>query len=126
MGDLVILATRMSAASRSWRASSATSTRPGAPCARPSSRADGSPTSPPPGPWLNRLAGVELELGNATTHVDRATRALGSEAGSLRRTAAELDEQLRRARLIPLDWAFQRLPHALRELERSTGRQADW
>ncbi len=75
--------------------------------------------------WLDRLGDVELELGTATSHVDRATRALGGEAGSLRRTAADLDEQLRRARLLPLDWAFQRLPHALRELERSTGIQAD-
>ena len=68
---------------------------------------------------------MELELGQAAAHVDRASRALSGEAGSLRRAAAELDDQLRRARLIPLDWAFQRLPHALRELERTTGRQAD-
>jgi chemotaxis protein histidine kinase CheA len=77
------------------------------------------------GRWLDRLTEVELELGSAAGHVDRATRALAGEAGSLRRSAGELDEQLRRARLIPLHWAFQRLPHALRELERSTGKQAD-
>jgi chemotaxis protein histidine kinase CheA/ActR/RegA family two-component response regulator len=77
------------------------------------------------GRWLDRLTEVEVELASSAGHVDRATRALGGEASTLRRSAAELDEQLRRARLIPLHWAFQRLPHALRELERSTGKQAE-
>jgi chemotaxis protein histidine kinase CheA/ActR/RegA family two-component response regulator len=76
-------------------------------------------------PLLDRLAESELELGGVAGHLDRATRALAGEAGTLGRTATELDEELRGARLIPLDWAFGRLPHALRELERTTGRAAD-
>ena len=74
---------------------------------------------------LDRLTETEIELGGVSAHLDRATRALAGEAEALRRTATELDEELRRARLIPLDWAFARLPHALRELERTTGRAAD-
>jgi chemotaxis protein histidine kinase CheA len=77
------------------------------------------------GALLDRLTETEIELGGVSAHLDRATRALAGETESLRRTATELDEELRRARLIPLDWAFARLPHALRELERTTQRGAD-
>jgi chemosensory pili system protein ChpA (sensor histidine kinase/response regulator) len=73
----------------------------------------------------DRLSEMDIELGNVTTHLDRATRALGGEAEGLRKATAELDEELRRARLLPLEWAFTRLPPVLRELERSTGRAAD-
>jgi chemotaxis protein histidine kinase CheA/ActR/RegA family two-component response regulator len=73
----------------------------------------------------DRLSEVDIELGNVTTHLDRATRALGGEAESLRKATAELDDELRRARLLPLEWAFSRLPPVLRELERTTGHAAD-
>jgi chemosensory pili system protein ChpA (sensor histidine kinase/response regulator) len=76
-------------------------------------------------PLLDRLSEAEIELGGVAGHLDRATRALAGEAGTLGRTATELDEELRGARLTPVEWAFGRLPHALRELERTTGRTAD-
>jgi chemotaxis protein histidine kinase CheA len=74
---------------------------------------------------LDRLSEVELEFADVVAHMDRAARALGAETESLRRTSDQLDEQLRRARLVPLDWVFQRLNGALRELERSAGRRAE-
>jgi chemosensory pili system protein ChpA (sensor histidine kinase/response regulator) len=85
----------------------------------------------PPGPGRDhadslgqRLAELESQLGDAGTQLERATRALGGEVETLRRLTAQIDEELRRARKVPLSWAFQRLPHALRELELHTGRMA--
>ena len=89
--------------------------------------AEGPAEASPPslGALSDRLSEVEIELGNVTAHMDRATRGLAGEAEGLRRTTSELDEELRRARLLPLEWAFARLPAVLRELERATGRPAD-
>jgi chemosensory pili system protein ChpA (sensor histidine kinase/response regulator) len=75
--------------------------------------------------FLDPLSEVEIEFTDSVSHLDRATRALGGEAEALRRTASDLDEQLRRVRLVPLDWAFQRLAPALREIERTAGRHAE-
>jgi chemosensory pili system protein ChpA (sensor histidine kinase/response regulator) len=75
--------------------------------------------------FLDRMGEIEHEFGDAGTHLERATRALGGEVETLRRLTAQIDHELRRARKVPLDWAFQRLPHTLRDLERTTGRHVD-
>jgi chemosensory pili system protein ChpA (sensor histidine kinase/response regulator) len=87
--------------------------------------AETAPDASQAGNALDRLSDAELELSGVVAHLDRATRGLGAEAEALRRTTGELDEALRRARLVPLDWAFQRLPPALRELERTAGRHVE-
>jgi chemosensory pili system protein ChpA (sensor histidine kinase/response regulator) len=60
---------------------------------------------------LDRLGEVDVELAD--------------DASSMRGTSEYIEEQIRRARLVPLEWAFSRLGSALRELERSCHRQAD-
>ncbi len=77
------------------------------------------------GALLDRTAEVEIEFTDSVAHLDRATKALTGETESLRRTTDHLEEELRRARLVPLDWLYQRLASALRELERAAGRQAE-
>jgi chemosensory pili system protein ChpA (sensor histidine kinase/response regulator) len=52
-------------------------------------------------------------------------RRLSDDTDAVRRRSENLEEQIRRARLVPLEWAFSRLGSALRELERSCHRQAD-
>jgi chemotaxis protein histidine kinase CheA/CheY-like chemotaxis protein len=47
------------------------------------------------------------------------------DADSMRKTSEYIEDQIRRARLVPLEWAFSRLGSALRELERTCHRQAD-
>ncbi len=74
---------------------------------------------------LDRVAEVELELSSAIGYLDRATKALGAETESLRRTSDQVEEELRRARLVPLGWLYSRLASALREIERTSGLQAD-
>lgn len=136
VGDLVILRTRVERRLRElegvMRDLNATRTRlrsvlgalgesvPNAPIT-PTTRGPGdSPVA-----LLDRLSEVELEFAGVVAHMDRAARGLGAETEGLRRTCDHLDDQLRRARLVPLEWVFQRLNGALRELERSAGRRAE-
>jgi chemotaxis protein histidine kinase CheA/CheY-like chemotaxis protein len=134
VGDLVILRTRVERRLRELegvlRDLNSTRGQLRALVSGPSDATAGGPAAPgegppSPGDLLDRLSEVEIDFTDAVSHLDRATRGLGGETESLRRTAAELEEELRRARLVPLDWAFQRLPPALRELERSAGRHAE-
>lgn len=86
------------------------------------------PTSPGHGRtarMLDRLAEVEVEFTDAISYLERATKALGGESESLRKTTDHLEEQISHARLVPLDWLFARLAAALRELERTAERNAD-
>jgi len=73
----------------------------------------------------SRLGELELFLTTSSAHLERAARALSAETQSLRRSTIDLDEGLRQARLCPLDAAFVRLPHALRQLERTSRVEAD-
>jgi chemosensory pili system protein ChpA (sensor histidine kinase/response regulator) len=50
---------------------------------------------------------------------------LAEDADSMRTTSEYIEEQIRQARLVPLEWAFSRLGSALRELERTCHRVAD-
>ncbi len=74
---------------------------------------------------LDRLGELEVELNGSMSFLDRVGRALTADSDSVRRTTAQLEGQLRRARLVPLEWAYGRLHSALRELERSCHREAD-
>lgn len=74
---------------------------------------------------VDRVGEIEVEFTDAIAYLERASQALTSESESLRRTSDHLEEQLRRARLVPLEWIFGRLASALRELERNAGCQAD-
>jgi chemotaxis protein histidine kinase CheA/ActR/RegA family two-component response regulator len=77
------------------------------------------------GRLLDRLGEVDVEYSDALSYLDRNTRRLAEDAASLRATSEYIEDQIRRARLVPLEWAFSRLGSALRELERSCHRQAD-
>jgi chemosensory pili system protein ChpA (sensor histidine kinase/response regulator) len=77
------------------------------------------------GSLLDRMGEVEVEFTDAVAYLERATKALGSETESLRRTGDHLEEQVRRARRVSLDWVFGRLGSALRELEPTAGRRAE-
>lgn len=128
VGDLVILRTRIE---RRLREFESTARDLGATrgALREAVRSMSSPEAPatPLGgrALLDRMGEIEHGLGDAGTHLERATRSLGGEVETLRRLTAQIDHELRRARKVPLDWAFQRLPHTLRELEHSTGHEAD-
>lgn len=74
---------------------------------------------------LDRLGELEVEVNGSISFLDRASHALAADSDSVRRTAEQLEDQLRRARLVPLEWAYGRLHSALRELERSCHREAD-
>jgi chemotaxis protein histidine kinase CheA len=74
---------------------------------------------------LDRLGEVDVEFSDALSFLERSVRRLADDADAVRRTSDQIEEQLRRARLVPLEWAFSRLGSALRELERSCHRQAD-
>jgi chemotaxis protein histidine kinase CheA/ActR/RegA family two-component response regulator len=74
---------------------------------------------------LDRLGEVEVSLNNFASYLDRTSRALAADGGSLRRTSEQLEEQIRRARLVPMEWAYSRLGSAMRELERSCHRPVD-
>jgi chemosensory pili system protein ChpA (sensor histidine kinase/response regulator) len=77
------------------------------------------------GRQLDRLGEVDVEFSDALSFLDRTVRRLSEDADSVRRTSEQIEEQIRRSRLVPLEWAFSRLGSALRELERSCHRQAD-
>jgi chemosensory pili system protein ChpA (sensor histidine kinase/response regulator) len=74
---------------------------------------------------LDGLGEIEVEFTDAISYLERATTALGGETESLRRTGDHLEEQVRRARLVPLDWLYGRLAAALREIERAGNRRAE-
>ena len=78
------------------------------------------------GRLLDRLGEVDVEFTDALAFLDRTLRRLSEDADAVRRISEHLEEQIRRSRLVPLDWAFSRLGSALRELERSCHRQADF
>ncbi len=77
------------------------------------------PTTTNPAVILDQVAEVELELADMVAHLERASKALGGEGDSLRRTSSQLDTELRQARLVPLDTLFQRVAATLRELEKT-------
>ncbi|MGA9656032.1 MAG: response regulator, partial [Polyangia bacterium] len=74
---------------------------------------------------LDRLGEVEVALANFASYLDRTARALAADAGSMRHTAEQLEEQIRRARLVPMEWLYSRLGSAMRELERSCRRPVE-
>jgi len=77
------------------------------------------------GRLLDHLGEVEVEFADTLSYLDRTARRLEADADAMRRSSEHLEEQIRRARLVPLEWAFSRLGSALRELERTCHRQAD-
>jgi chemosensory pili system protein ChpA (sensor histidine kinase/response regulator) len=77
------------------------------------------------GRLLDRLGEIDVEFSDALSFLDRTARRLAEDADSMRTTSEYIEEQIRRARLVPLEWAFSRLGSALRELERTCHRQAD-
>ena len=77
------------------------------------------------GRLLDRMGEVDVEFSDALSFLDRTARWLSEDAESMRRTSEDIEEQIRRARLVPLEWAFSRLGSALRELERTCHRQAE-
>jgi len=77
------------------------------------------------GRLLDRLGEIDVEFTDALSFLDRTARRLAEDADSMRTTSEYIEEQIRRARLVPLEWAFSRLGSALRELERTCHRQAD-
>jgi chemosensory pili system protein ChpA (sensor histidine kinase/response regulator) len=74
---------------------------------------------------LDRLGEVDVELADALSYLDRTGRRLAEDASSMRGTSEYIEDQIRRARLVPLEWAFSRLGSALHEIGRSCHRQAD-
>lgn len=77
------------------------------------------------GRLLDRLGEVDVEFADTLSYLDRTARRLAEDATSMRGTSEYIEEQIRRARLVPLEWAFSRLGSALHELERTCHRQAD-
>jgi chemotaxis protein histidine kinase CheA len=74
---------------------------------------------------IDRLGEVEVEFTDAVAYLERATKALGTETESLRRTGDNLEEQVRRARRVPLESVYARLGSALRELQPTAGCRAE-
>jgi len=74
---------------------------------------------------LDRLGEVEVTLANFASYLDRTTRALAADGASMRNTSDQLEEQIRRARLVPMEWLYSRLGSAMRELERTCRRPVD-
>jgi C4-dicarboxylate-specific signal transduction histidine kinase len=74
---------------------------------------------------LDRLGEVEVAFANFSSYLDRTVRALAADTGSLRHTSEQLEDQIRRARLVPMEWLYSRLGSAMRELERSCRRPVD-
>jgi chemosensory pili system protein ChpA (sensor histidine kinase/response regulator) len=74
---------------------------------------------------LDRLGEVEVAFSTLTSYLDRTTRALASDGSSMRLISERLEDQIRRARLVPMEWAYSRLGSAMRELERSCRRPVD-
>jgi len=77
------------------------------------------------GRLLDRLGETDVEFTDALSFLDRTAHRLAEDADSMRTTSEYIEEQIRRARLVPLEWAFSRLGSALRELERTCHHQAD-
>jgi chemosensory pili system protein ChpA (sensor histidine kinase/response regulator) len=74
---------------------------------------------------LDRLGEVDVALANFASYLDRTARALAADGGSLRHTSEQLEEQIRRARLVPMEWLYSRLGSAMRELERTCHRPVE-
>lgn len=74
---------------------------------------------------LDRLGEIEVALSTFTSYLDRTMRALASDGNSMRIISERLEDQIRRARLVPMEWAYSRLGSAMRELERSCRRPVD-
>ena len=74
---------------------------------------------------LDRLGEVEVGFANFALYLDRTARALAADAGSMRQVSEKLEEQIRRSRLVPMEWLYSRLGSAMRELERSCRRPVD-
>ena len=74
---------------------------------------------------LDRLGEVEVAFSNFASYLDRTARALAADAGSMGHTSERLEEQIRRVRLVPMEWLYSRLGSAMRELERSCRRPVD-
>lgn len=74
---------------------------------------------------LDRLGEIEVEIADALSYLDRTANRLADDASSLGGASEHIEDQIRRARLVPLEWAFSRLGSALHELERTCHRQAD-
>ncbi len=74
---------------------------------------------------LDRLGEVEVALSTFTSYLDRTSRALAHDGNSMRLVSERLEDQIRRARLVPMEWAYSRLGSAMRELERSCHRPVD-
>ncbi len=74
---------------------------------------------------LDRLGEVEVAFNNFSSYLDRTVRALATDTASLRHTSEQLEDQIRRARLVPMEWLYSRLGSAMRELERSCRRPVD-
>ena len=124
VGDLVILRTRLDRRVHEMRSvlRDLGSTRHGLRTAQGALAAD----LPMPakleelGRLLDRMGEVDVEFSDALSFLDRTARRLSEDAESMRRTLEDIEEQIRRARLVPLEWAFSRLGSALRELERTS------
>ncbi len=84
-----------------------------------------SPSDPAGAGLLDQLSEFDIDLADAVSHLGRAGKSLAAESESLRRTTDDVDEHLRRARQVPLEFLFHRLASAMRELERTAGRRAD-
>jgi chemosensory pili system protein ChpA (sensor histidine kinase/response regulator) len=74
---------------------------------------------------LDRLGEVEVGFANFASYLDRTARALAADAGSMRQASEKLEEQIRRARLVPMEWLYSRLGSAMRELERTCRRPVE-
>jgi len=74
---------------------------------------------------LDRLGEVEVGFANFASYLDRTARALAADAGTMRQVSEQLEEQIRRARLVPMEWLYSRLGSAMRELERTCRRPVE-
>jgi chemosensory pili system protein ChpA (sensor histidine kinase/response regulator) len=83
------------------------------------------PGTPPETHVLDRLGEVEVGFANFASYLDRTARALAADAGTMRQVSEQLEEQIRRARLVPMEWLYSRLGSAMRELERTCRRPVD-
>jgi chemosensory pili system protein ChpA (sensor histidine kinase/response regulator) len=94
----------------------------------PAGGAGGLPTRPgipPETRVLDRLGEAEVGFANFALYLDRTARALAADAGTMRQVSEQLEEQIRRARLVPMEWMYSRLGSAMRELERTCRRPVD-
>jgi len=129
VGDLVILRTRLDRRVHEMRSvlRDLGSTRQGLRTAQGTLAADlpAATRLEELGRLLDRLGETDVEFTDALSFLDRTARRLSEDADSMRTTSEYIEEQIRQARLVPLEWAFSRLGSALRELERTCHRVAD-